>query len=421
MPDLSHFEAVVRQWGMNTRARIHVIGGGLAGLTAAAFVARAGIDVVLHESNGHAGGRARTDQRDGYRFDRGPHALYAGGAGSAVLSELGIRPRGARPAVKGVMVDGDRLFPAPSAPGSLLRTGLFTVREKTAFGRVMARIQSLDPTRFAHRSAADWVDEAMPTDRSRAVLHSFVRLSTYVNAPELLSAAVAIEQLQLGTKPGVLYLDGGWQQLVDALVVGADESTRAAVTFSLGERIDELPDGDAVIVAAGGSDVAARLTGADFGTWTPADVSCLDLGLTGPPPHRFALGVDQPVYASDHGIAQRRAPGDGSAFLLAEYLSPGAEPTPGLLDELARTLGIPDDVVATRRTLHRMTATTAIPTAAGGGQAGRPGVAVTGRPGVFVAGDWVGPTGHLADAALASGREAALAAVRHVSALPVPG
>ena len=57
--------------------------------------------------------------------------------------------------------------------------------------------------------------------------------------------------------------------------------------------------------------------------------------------------------------------------------------------------------------------------AAGGGLAGRPGVAVPDRPGTFVAGDWVGPEGHLADAVLASARAAALAAVAHRERLPV--
>jgi hypothetical protein len=51
-----------------------------------------------------------------------------------------------------------------------------------------------------------------------------------------------------------------------------------------------------------------------------------------------------------------------------------------------------------------------------GGLAGRPGAAVPGLDGVLVAGDWVGPVGHLTDAALvsgeAAGRRAAERAVR---------
>ncbi|HTZ10385.1 MAG TPA: hypothetical protein VMB72_15035, partial [Acidimicrobiales bacterium] len=51
----------------------------------------------------------------------------------------------------------------------------------------------------------------------------------------------------------------------------------------------------------------------------------------------------------------------------------------------------------------------------GPGLAGRPPVAVPGRPGVFVAGDWVGPVGLLADAALDSGRAAGEAAALALS------
>lgn len=53
-------------------AQIHVIGGGLGGLAAAAIVARSGHPVVVHERRGRLGGRATTDERQGYRFNQGP-------------------------------------------------------------------------------------------------------------------------------------------------------------------------------------------------------------------------------------------------------------------------------------------------------------------------------------------------------------
>ena len=58
------------------------------------------------------------------------------------------------------------------------------------------------------------------------------------------------------------------------------------------------------------------------------------------------------------------------------------------------------------RYLHRMVVTHGLPLASTGGLAGRPGVAVPGRQGAFVAGDWVGGVGQLADASLASGSAA---------------
>lgn len=101
---------LVRLDGLPDRDRdsIRVIGAGLAGLTAAAFVARAGLPVVVHESRDRLGGRATTDERDGFRFDQGPHALYRGGAAERVLAELGIQPRGTpRRAVAGAEVTPD--------------------------------------------------------------------------------------------------------------------------------------------------------------------------------------------------------------------------------------------------------------------------------------------------------------------------
>lgn len=51
---------------------IGVIGAGISGLVAAAFLARAGHHVQVFEKNGHVGGRIQTLQQDGYCFDMGP-------------------------------------------------------------------------------------------------------------------------------------------------------------------------------------------------------------------------------------------------------------------------------------------------------------------------------------------------------------
>lgn len=52
--------------------RVAIIGGGFAGLSAAAFLARAGAQVTLLEKNESLGGRARVWEKDGFRFDMGP-------------------------------------------------------------------------------------------------------------------------------------------------------------------------------------------------------------------------------------------------------------------------------------------------------------------------------------------------------------
>ena len=58
--------------------RIHVIGGGLAGFTAAITAAESGALVTVHEAHHTLGGRARTAEGP-YRTNDGPHALYRRG------------------------------------------------------------------------------------------------------------------------------------------------------------------------------------------------------------------------------------------------------------------------------------------------------------------------------------------------------
>ncbi len=52
--------------------KIHIIGAGFAGLSAACYLAKAGNSVTIFEKNTQSGGRARQLKRDGFTFDIGP-------------------------------------------------------------------------------------------------------------------------------------------------------------------------------------------------------------------------------------------------------------------------------------------------------------------------------------------------------------
>jgi hydroxysqualene dehydroxylase len=72
--------------------RVHVVGAGLAGLSAALRLAEAGVAVVLHEAARQAGGRCRSylDATLGCRIDNGNHLLIAGNdASMAYLRAIG--------------------------------------------------------------------------------------------------------------------------------------------------------------------------------------------------------------------------------------------------------------------------------------------------------------------------------------------
>src|SRR5262245_53152087 len=59
---------------------------------------------------------------------------------------------------------------------------------------------------------------------ARALAASLVRLATYSDDLGELSAEVGLAQLQQALSRGVMYLDGGWQSLVDALAGAAREA-----------------------------------------------------------------------------------------------------------------------------------------------------------------------------------------------------
>jgi phytoene dehydrogenase-like protein len=148
-------------------------------------------------------------------------------------------------------------------------------------------------------------------------------------------------------------------------------------------------------------------------TLVPVQLASLDIGLRRlPHPEApFALGMDQPLYFSVHAPAARLAPEGGATLHAARYLGSEEEASAEVEAELESLL---DEMqpgwraeVAERRFLRHVTVTHALPTAAMGGTAGRPGPSMPGVPNVYLAGDWVGPVGLLSDASVASAEFAA--------------
>lgn len=67
-----------------------IVGGGLAGLTAGAYLSRAGKKTLLLEKSSSCGGLVQTFQRDGFTFDTGPRALGNAGILEPMLRDLGL-------------------------------------------------------------------------------------------------------------------------------------------------------------------------------------------------------------------------------------------------------------------------------------------------------------------------------------------
>jgi len=412
---------------------VSVVGGGLAGLTAATLLARVGRRVALFEGSDTIGGRAVTHVKGGFSLNLGPHAWYAGGPGTQVLADLGVTPRGRRPRPAGAFaLRGGRLHTLPIGFVSLLTTDLLGVHGKLEAARLLARLATMDTAAFDETSFAEWLDSEIDDVDARDVINMFVRVAMYANAPTLMSAGTSLATFQLVLRHNVQYIDGGWQSIVDALrakaeALGVQLISSASVVEVLHDGAVSgvrLADGHVVpsssVVLAVPPDVAKRLVPrapeAATSQWggVASKAACLDLGLArlSKPSHTVAFGVDQPLYYSVHSATAALAPAKGAMIHVAKYLDPMSrsdavqdrKELDALLDALQP--GWRSDVVV-ERYLPSMTVMNAIPLAASGGLKGRPPVEVREIAGLFVAGDWVGARGTLANAAVASAAHAA--------------
>ncbi len=135
---------------------VNIVGGGIAGLIAAVELGRAGHSVELFEAATDPGGRARTKKTDGFFLNQGPHALCNEGALKRELDRLGIgyagglaRARSRRATWKG------KLHLLPVDGKSLMRSGLFGLRDKAVFAQVFKQLARSDKP---DGSFADWLD-----------------------------------------------------------------------------------------------------------------------------------------------------------------------------------------------------------------------------------------------------------------------
>ena len=323
------------------RRRVVVVGAGLAGLSAAATAAREGAEVTLLDARGSLGGRARTLAVDGFFLNQGAHALSPGGAGWAVLAGFGIEPRGGKPSADALGIRADERFGRlPASPSSLARSPLVSGRAKLEIARVLARPKGLGRTATAGASAQEWIDATARTPDAWAILSMVTRVATYCGDLDALDGRAAAAQVTAALASSVRYLDGGWQQLIDALEAVAVDAGVKVHAGSKADAVERVSDGllvrtaagdhpaDAVVFAAGGpAAMDALLGGASkaVARWAveeqPVLAAALDLGLSHlpEPEHRVVLGVDDPIYLSVHTPSAALAPDGGDVVHLLWY------------------------------------------------------------------------------------------------------
>ncbi|MCX7569728.1 FAD-dependent oxidoreductase [Tumebacillus sp. DT12] len=402
-----------------------IIGGGLSGLAAGAYLAKAGKRVAVLERAEKLGGRAGTVEKEGALFNLGPHALYLHGPGGGVLRELGVTVTGGKPSLRGGFVANGRFYQAKSLP-AVLATHLLSWRGKAQVAATFAKVAMVKAETLMEMTFADWLAKNVRDERARQFFEMMARLSSYSHDPERVSAGAMLRQLQLSAK-GIVYPDGGWQSITDRLADRAREFGAEILQGAHALRVEgafpemtvTLGDGRVLATKAVLSTVAPHVTAELVGhavckkEIVPVRAASLDVALRRlpRPDVHFALGVDEPFYFSVHSVAAKLTKtSDGHVLHVLRYFSASEVPDAkrdreGLETFLDRLQPGWRDEVVTSRYLPRVTVAGSLPLA------GRPPVntAVDSRPGLYLAGDWQTGEGLLADAALGSARESALA------------
>jgi squalene-associated FAD-dependent desaturase len=260
---------------------VTVIGGGLAGITAAIRLADAGRPVTLLESKPRLGGLTYSFQRGDLTVDNGQHVfLRCCTAYRALLDRLGvtdqvelqprldIRVRSPRSATEARLRRTD--LPAPlHLSGSIARYRLLSVGQRLRFVRAALAMKRLDRDRAGidERSFGDWLREHKQDQTTIDAMWDLVGVATLNAKPDRTSLAAAAMVFQVGLLTDASAADIGWAAvplqrlhgdaaaaLLDQLGVEVRTSATVTAIDPVGGRFvvrtaDRDFDSDSVVVA----------------------------------------------------------------------------------------------------------------------------------------------------------------------------
>jgi phytoene dehydrogenase-like protein len=367
--------------------QLTIVGGGLAGLTAAIACAERGATVRLLEAHEQLGGRARST--DGpYKANLGPHAILSGSPMWPWLRERQLLPPHVRSPLSGVRFrwrDDIRRVPAVGATVAALRLRARSAPSDVSFRSWAAGLVGEDPADQLARSAG---------------------ILTYYHEPGELSAGFVWEHLVRGllsAPPTARYPVGGWTTLVELM---GERARRLGVEIHTQTRVEELP-GQPVIVATELAD-ARKLLGDDSLEWLSGHAVCIDLAMRHRRGDPFAVvDLQEAGWAERFTAADPSLAPDGEELIQAQMPIRPAESPASAFERLERLLDASfvgwrgRETWRRRQVMKGRTAALDLP-----GKTWRDRPAIDRGDGVFLAGDMVAAPGCLSEIAWASALEA---------------
>ncbi len=256
--------------------RVLVVGGGLAGITAALDCAAAGASVTLVEVRRRLGGAAYSFERDGLQLDNGQHVfLRCCSAYRGLLARLGsehltsIQPRLEIPVLKPgqepVLLRRGAL-PAPAhLAGALARYPYLTPAERLGAALAALGLMRLDPDdpSLDAQTFGAWLARRGQGPRALAALWDLIALPTLNLPAAQASLALAAFVFRTGLLSGADAGDIGFHDATLAQILGepAERALReAGVEVRLGWRAERLEQRAGGVEVHGSETLAAEAT-----------------------------------------------------------------------------------------------------------------------------------------------------------------
>lgn len=397
-----------------------IIGGGIAGLIASIYLARAEKSVLILEKAKTLGGRGRTTVKMDSYLNLGPHALYSKGLAIETLRELGIELEGGIVPTRGKMIHNGEIFDIPASPFILVTSTLLNWNAKKELLSFFLKYKKMKTDGFKNVPLAQWLQHRIKDKLARNLILMLSRLSSYSDESDRLSAGAAIKQLQLGN---AMYLNKGWQSMIDALI---NKAVEFGVQFQTGKHVNKVtgsfPDLSVQtnkeiiyaknVLSTSSPQETSKLLKEYKCTpefikkdYIPVHAACLDLVLSKVPNPNidFAMGVEDPFYFSNHSKIAKLSNQDHQVIHVMKYGISNQETEKELEEFMEIVQPGWEEFVIYKRYLPRMTVSNRLVLASNDDEVSP---LVSQIPGFYIAGDWVGDA-MLAEASFQSGRKAA--------------
>ncbi|MBW7864058.1 MAG: NAD(P)/FAD-dependent oxidoreductase [Candidatus Hydrogenedentes bacterium] len=198
-----------------------IVGGGFAGLSAAALLSRQKRRVLLVEASARLGGRATYFERDGFVWQYGQHShrLAHDGIAARVFNAIGdpIDFLDTRGGTAYLYLNG-ALYPRPEGAGAFLFTRLLPFTARLDFLRFYARLLKEEPGPWYGRTLLEYY-RVRGRNPSVEKFLCFLGFAVMIPDPARVSAGEVIRFLQRAAKVPVKQGEprGGSKQLIDKL------------------------------------------------------------------------------------------------------------------------------------------------------------------------------------------------------------